>query len=543
MQNMTYFEVLDDNESIQLLLSSSGALLRSHVSLDLTNVEYENEWATICSNQICSIVERLKVSDVTFLRKFNSDEGYRLRFLRTGPPARIIPDKIRSLGELNRYRFTQEELLRLLLLKKVDHSELLKGYQVEGVDWLANNRKAILADDMGLGKTAQSICALSRLLIEGLVDNAVVICPRALVANWIGEIEKWAPELCAVRVPNFGEGNQHYWSRLLGNFHIAVTHYDQFRKPPQELACKAGLFILDEAHRLRNFRSQIHIGIKGLNASRIWALTGTPIENKISDLADLISLLEPKKFPPGIGTRSIRTIKSQARPYLMRRLKSDVLSDLPKAIEKVELLVMEPDQKRQYEILKMKLKKAQQSEILSMINQLRSVCDLVPKTGQSIKADRCLEILDEIRLRDEKCIIFSYLLEPLRELQRRIIKLFGTDSCRLLEGDMDIKDRVETVSFFKGNESCSALLASARVGGEGLTLTEANHVIFFNEWWNPTANWQARDRVVRLGQEKEVLVHKLRCSGTIEERLDEILAFKGDLIDAVINVLAQDQVQ
>jgi len=178
---------------------------------------------------------------------------------------------------------------------------------------------------------------------------------------------------------------------------------------------------------------------------------------------------------------------------------------------------------------------------LALLTRLQGLCDIDPETGQSCKVDRIIHLLGRILERGEKAVIFSYRLEPLRVLRKRIVDSWGAERVVWLTGEMDNEDRDRAVSYFRGDGQALALLASTRVGGEGLTLVEANHVFLFNQWWNPSANDQARDRVVRTGQRRGVRVYRFCCRATIEESLEEILKSKRALFADAVDRLARGE--
>ena len=537
-----YISVFSTDRGLSIKLSSEAHNNSFYFpEIDKHTIIFEDGVFQITGEGIVQLITLLAKSDVSFPMKIDSSTGYKVNFPNENPDNKSVPLNIKNKSQLNKYKYSPAELLRPFFLKEPDNLALLKLYQKEGINWLLKRPKAILADDMGLGKTVQAIRALSELLSNHEITNAIVLCPSSLISNWLAEFQKWAPSICVLSIPNFGRNKSSYWSRLYGSFHVAVANYDQFRSPPK--ICQEerfDLLIADEAHRLRKPESQIHKSIRGMPTKRFWALTGTPVERDAVDLAAMLSLLEPKKFSPRLAGKSNIALKSQARQYVKRRLKKDVIAELPEVFEKVELLEMTADQRKAYDLLRMKSSSRKLGDVFVTFNTLRALCDLTPEKKTGVKIDRCLDILEEIKLVRQKCIIFSFSLDPLYALKRRVIRDFGRGSCRLLEGEMSIEDRDKALEDFKKNPDCLVLLCSAKVGGEGLTITEANHVIFFNEWWNPSTNWQARDRVVRLGQEREVLVYRLRCKDTIEECLDQILTKKGDLMDTLVNVLATE---
>ncbi len=231
-------------------------------------------------------------------------------------------------------------------------------------------------------------------------------------------------------------------------------------------------------------------------------------------------------------------LRADARPYLLRRLKKDVLGELPDVIDTKELLELTPQQQLAYSSARSQPLPKDEGEVLHRLTLLRSICDVEPQSGASTKLDRIVEILQAVQEAGEKAVVFSYLLRPLDVLARRLVKEYPNLGAVTLKGELSTDERGRVLREFKSDKRIVALLCSSRVGGEGLTLTEANHVIFINEWWNPSANTQARDRVVRLGQEKIVHVHRFRCKETIEEALDHILKRKSEIFANVVDALA-----
>ena len=447
------------------------------------------------------------------------------------------PRRIESASQGALHRPLIEELIVPLVFEISPHDSL-RPFQEFGVRWLVERKAGILADDMGLGKTAQALRALQELVISGTIRSAVVICPKSLLANWEAECRRWVPELAAVRVVPIRTESNEVWSAILGRSHIIITSYQQLRPLPKSLAeASFNLVIADEAHRLRRAESKVVKSFRHLKAERIWALTGTPIERHEVDLATLLSLLEPTRFSLRSASAGIQELRRQARPYLLRRLKRHMLGELPEVIDTKEIIELTDRQERAYESARSKPLSDDIGEILQRFNLMRSICDLEPKSGSSCKLDRIVEILQAVEAVEEKAVVFSYLLRPLEVLASRLTRNHPQLGAVTLKGTLTNDERVRILREFKSEKRIVALLCSSRVGGEGLTLTEANHVIFINEWWNPSANDQARDRVVRIGQERIVHVHRFRCKGTIEESLERILRRKSETFANVVDAL------
>ena len=458
--------------------------------------------------------------------------------LDVNPPRPRPPSRLRTTHDTTMQRPHIEELIAPLLFHSPQRSSL-RPFQEVGVRWLKAQRVGILADDMGLGKTAQALQALRELVEQGAVRSALVICPKSLVANWETECLRWVPGLTVVRVtPAKGKANA-VWSAILGRSHIIITNYEQLRTVPAPLCAeRLELIVADEAHRLRGSQTKLVKAFRTMDAERIWALTGTPIERNELDLATLLSLLQPTRFSIKSATSESETLRSRARPYLLRRMKRDVLAELPSVMDNTEVLELTSKQHQTYRLVCSRPFVEEEDSVLKRLTLMRSICDADPATGASTKLDRVTEILESVREANEKAVVFSYLLQPLHELLKRLAKVRPVLQAISLTGKLTHVEREQAVSQFRTDGNVVALLCSSRVGGEGLTLTEANHVIFVNEWWNPSANAQSRDRVVRIGQKKVVHVHRFRCRGTVEEILDEILARKTKTFADVVDALA-----
>ena len=364
------------------------------------------------------------------------------------------------------------------------------------------------------------------------------MCPKSLLANWEAECERWVPRLTVVRSIPAREDSNEVWSAILGRSHIIITSFEQLRPLPSPLATESiELVIADEAHRLRRTQTKLVRSFRLMNADRMWALTGTPIERHPVDLATLLSLLEPSRFSAKSDAIDAG-LRALAQPYMLRRLKADVLRELPEVIDTTETIELTPRQHRAYTSARSQPLPKEVGEALHRLTILRSICDVEPESGASAKLDRILEILQVVQDAGEKAVVFSYLLRPLEVLLARMAQERPPLGAVTLTGKLEVAERTRVIQRFKSDDNVVALLCSSRVGGEGLTLTEANHVIFINEWWNPSANAQARDRVVRMGQERVVHVHRFRCKETIEEVLDQILARKSETFANIVDALA-----
>ena len=436
-------------------------------------------------------------------------------------------------------RLKVSDLIRPLLLDQ-PNLKALYPFQIQGVGWLLKQPRCVLADDMGLGKTVQVIAATRLLFYRAEIRSALVVCPKSLIANWEHEFTNWAPELGVAVVTPPAHIRESAWKALVGYRHVLLTNYEQFRELPSILRdSNPDLIIADEAHRLRNRETQVTSGSARLNSVRFWALTGTPIERDIKDFATLLSLVDPKHFSPSDSRMHPSSLKSRARPYILRRRKHDVLKDLPEVRDITKMLDLTDGQKRAYaNTLQQRYTAKGREEKLALLTKLQTICDFDTESYESCKITKAIDLLEKISQKHEKAVLFSYRLKPLRELERKILSKWGHDAAELLIGEMESDRRSQAVENFRNSDKTFVLLASSRIGSEGLTLVEANHVILFNQWWNPSSNEQARDRVVRIGQRRNVCVYRFCCRGTIEESLAQVLKSKKELYDHVVENMA-----
>ena len=426
-----------------------------------------------------------------------------------------------------------DSLLPLLTEQSVELP--LYPYQRAGVSRLLRAKRLLLADDMGLGKTLQVVASLKKLLESGRVYRVLVVAPTSLLTNWAVECLKWAPEI-SVRVG--GGATARATIRACWNYaHVIITNYEQLRSVPKPLTVRMpDVVVLDEAHRVRSWENQAVRGIRRLKPEYMWALTGTPLEKGRIDLVGLMSLLVPggfrrrdERLPPWL-------LRAKIRPYTLRREKAHVLAELPSITFRPEHVNLSEKQRRRYDEV---LRDAHSAgNPVALFGQLRTLCDYDPKSGESGKLDRVVELLEDIVEGEQKAIVFSYLLEPLRLLGNRL-KRRGLPFCGIYEGQLNAVARQRMIEAFRSLPGGGALLASLRAAGEGLTLTEAQHVVLINRWWNPSSNAQAIDRVHRIGQRRPVTVYYLQATETIEERLSELLADKEEIFEETVAALAE----
>ena len=397
---------------------------------------------------------------------------------------------------------------------------------------------------MGLGKTLQAISASAELIKEMKIANVLIICPTALCSNWAYEINKWLPYFSVIQINNAGKSKNKIWSKLNNFSHFMITNYEQLRKIPEILYnSPIDLIIADEAHKIRKGSSEIYNSISKLKYKRFWALSGTPIEKDEDDIAHLLKIIDPELNLPVLRKLDNFSLKVTLKEYLLRRMKTDVLDELVEIEEIRHEIDLSDNQKKSYKRILESEEIKNRKQSLKIFSSLKTICDLDPDGNSSSKIEYIEELCEKITKRGEKCVIFSFWLDPLYSLNKVLNKKFGKKSNKLFVGSLDAKDRENVLSVFKNSKDCFVLLCSGKLGSEGLNLTEANHVIFFNKWWNPSNNDQARDRIYRIGQEKKCFIHSLITIDTIESRVDEILSEKDKISDEIIESLVKNEVK
>jgi len=446
----------------------------------------------------------------------------------------------------------------------------LRDYQFKGLAWLFHLKKfgygALLADDMGLGKTVQIIALIAE---EKLVQPALIICPTSVIGNWVAEFQRFAPQLRIAVHHGAERSNTQQLAGKLKGMDVLITSYAiAWRDYPCLSAMQWGIMVIDEAHNIKNPFTKQSKHIKKIRAAHRIALTGTPIENRLSDLWSIMDFLNPGFFPPWEAfkerfakpiekendERKAALLRSVVGPFMLRRLKTDktIIAELPEKIEKVEWCSLTSEQATLYQavvdetIAAVKENPGQRMEILAAITKLKQICnhpanflkDSKELGERSGKVVRLLEIVNMCLEADESCLIFSQYTEMTNLLYSHLKKNLKVPVMHF-HGSLTRKERDRIVLEFREN-GIKVLILSLKAGGTGLNLAEANHVIHFDRWWNPAVENQASDRAYRIGQKKNVFVYKFITEGTIEERIDEIINRKQHLSHSIIDKTVLD---
>jgi superfamily II DNA or RNA helicase len=438
------------------------------------------------------------------------------------------------------------------------HAEL-RPYQQTGYAWLRYVARlglgGCLADDMGLGKTIQVISLLLDLKRDPQRKASLLVVPASLIANWKAELARFAPGL-SVAVVHPSEANQgDIGPDTADTFDLLITTYGVLVRTEWLRQHRWRLAVLDEAQAIKNSGTKQTRAAKELTADSRIAMTGTPVENRLSDLWSLFDFLNPgllgtaKQFS-GFVMRlqnapapSFAPLRDLVRPYILRRLKTDkrVIADLPDKTEVNAYCSLSKHQAALYQKaiddLALQLRTAdgiqRRGVVLAQLMRLKQICNHPAQaTGtndyaadRSGKFRRLAEIAEEIAARQEKALVFTQFREIAEPLADYLATLFGRPGL-VLHGGTGVKKRKELVEQFQREDGPPFFVLSLKAGGTGLNLTAAAHVIHFDRWWNPAVENQATDRAFRIGQKKNVVVHKFICRGTVEERIDEMIARK-----------------
>jgi len=456
-------------------------------------------------------------------------------------------------------------------LAQVDPGDALRGtlrpYQQVGVRWLYLLAKlglgACLADDMGLGKTLQVLSLLSVLKRQAGAkpQPSLLVAPASLLANWAAEMERFTPGLKAlVAHPSALPAAElkAFTKERLEDVDLVITSYGSLLRVPWMTEVSWRLAVLDEAQAIKNPEAKQTRAVKKLKAGARLALTGTPVENRLGDLWSIFDFVNPgllgsskefTRFAKQLANQphgSFLPLRELVRPYILRRLKTDktVIADLP---DKTEIKAFCPLSRRQAALYEQAVKDlaAQLADasgiqrkglVLSFLMRFKQICNHPSQwlgdgawgEDESGKWARLRDIAEVVAAKQEKMLVFTQFREVTGPLAAFLGSVFERPGL-VLHGQTAVKNRQQLVRRFQEDESVGFFVLSLKAGGAGLNLTAASHVVHFDRWWNPAVENQATDRAFRIGQTKNVLVHKFVCRGTVEEKIDEMIESKRQL--------------
>ncbi len=447
----------------------------------------------------------------------------------------------------------------------------LRHYQRRGYSWLYFLKKwgfgACLADDMGLGKTIQTLALIRQDINNGETKPVLLICPTTVINNWKKETEKFTPGLTATvhHGSNRIKGKKFTViakinDLIITSFGLLYRDLDSFKQVDW-----AGI-VVDEAQNIKNSQTKASKAVRSLKGDYRIALTGTPVENHVGDLWSIMDFLNPgmlgnitsfkqlfhKPITLYRDENAAQKLKKTVTPFILRRLKTDknIIKDLPDKIESKEYCTLTKEQVSLYKAVADEvIAQVQEAEgiarrglVLSALTRLKQVCnhpvqyyqDNSELHDRSGKLKRTIELLTEIYANGERTLIFTQYYEMGAILQQVIQQHFGKEAC-FLHGKITKKKRDEMIHRFQNSQDAPFFfILSLKAGGTGITLTKANNVIHYDRWWNPAVEQQATDRAFRIGQHKNVQVHKLVVTGTLEEKIDELILQKEEIAKKVV---------
>ena len=562
-------KALSKKEIETLLASSEGlALIRGRW------VEVDREKLSEVLDHWCNVQERAQAGGVSFAEAMRLLAGADLSGLSNDGVAEARPEWSEVVagkwltGKLDSLRSPQ---IRAEIESGAGLSAELRPYQKFGVQWLWALRSlelgGCLADDMGLGKTIQVLAILSMLRRKHIEGTDLIVVPASLIDNWHSEIQRFAPELkvlvahpshipgVAIKTMPVSDVDAH---------DAVITSYATVMRADWMREYVWRCVILDEAQAIKNPGAKQTSAIKALDANWRLALTGTPVENKLGDLWSVLDFLNPgllgsaKAFNGFCRSLSARRhnayapLRTLVQPYILRRLKTDkrVISDLPEKTEMTAFCLLSKHQAALYQKSVKELKQTiedvegiqRRGVVLAFLMRFKQICnhpsqwlgDNQYDAGHSGKFARLRELSELIAARQDKVLVFTQF----REMTEPLVSFLGVVFGKLglsLHGGTAVKKRQSLVKRFQDDENIPFMVLSLKAGGTGLNLTAASHVIHFDRWWNPAVENQATDRAFRIGQKRNVLVHKFVCKGTVEERIDELITEKRQLSDEILS--------
>ena len=422
----------------------------------------------------------------------------------------------------------------------VDWPNDLMPFQVQGIHLLVERDRLLLADEMGLGKTIQALAALRLLALRGEVTSCLIVAPASVLAQWRDQFARWAPELRLSPIRGSPEARDAQWSTPA---HAHLVSYETLRAD-LALARKQvwDVVIADEAQRIKNPETEVAVAMKRLARRRAWALTGTPLENRLDDLASILEFTRPRSedaIPtPVMSDPRLRWALSELQ---LRRRKREVLAELPPKLLSELVLPMAPEQRRAYDraetegVVELRALGAavRISNVLELIVRLKQLCNFDPVSGASAKLSDLNQRLDQLRESGERALVFTQFVDRTFGAEAIAARL-AAHAPLMLTGSLSLAQREQVLWRFRSDPRHRVLVLSLRAAGVGLDLQEASYVFHFDRWWNPAVEDQASDRTHRMGQIRPVHVYAYALEDSVEERIVQILRDKRLLFEDVV---------
>ncbi|BBA78765.1 Non-specific serine/threonine protein kinase [cyanobacterium endosymbiont of Rhopalodia gibberula] len=536
-------------------------------------VEINGEWITLQPSDIQAV--KTVFNDSCNQLKFSVEDALRLSIGDNKMIAKLPVINFKTSGVLQKLinNFTNNQSIEIINNPPGFEGEL-RPYQKRGVSWLVFLEQwglgACLADDMGLGKTPQLLAFLLHLKAQEMLREPVLlVCPTSVLNNWEREVKKFSPTLSTLIHHGEKRKKGKSFTKIVKSKHLVITSYPLVYRDTEilEQVEWKGL-VLDEAQNIKNPQAKQSQAVRRLKTEFRVALTGTPVENRLSELWSILDFLNPgflgnqrffqRRFAEPIekyGDReSVQILRSLVRPFILRRLKSDqnIIQDLPEKQEINVFCGLSPEQGRLYQELvdnslyelESKTGIQRQGIIFSLLIKLKQICNhpaqflkekqlrIPERSGKLMRLEAMLEELIE---EDDRALIFTQFSEWGKLLQSYLQKRFSQDVL-FLYGATRREKRQEMIDRFQNDPNGPAIfILSLKAGGTGLNLTRANHVFHVDRWWNPAVENQATDRAFRIGQKRNVQIHKFICTGTLEEKINDLLENKKQLAEQTVD--------
>ena len=447
----------------------------------------------------------------------------------------------------------------------------LRPYQERGFSWLSFLRRwelgACLADDMGLGKTVQALAMVQHEWNKGNRKPTLVICPTSLTGNWQKESQRFTPDLPVLVHHGIHRAKGESFESEVKKNAIVISSYSLLHRDIDVLKkIEWGTCILDEAQNIKNPKTKQARSARSIEADFRVALTGTPVENNVGDLWSIMEYLNPaflgsqaefkRSFLMPIQAShesgAVDKLKKLTAPFILRRLKTDknIIKDLPQKMEMKVYCNLTKEQAALYESIVREVENTLDSAdgiqrkglVLATLTKLKQICnhpgqylqESSPLDKRSGKLSRLTEMLEEIHEVGDRALVFTQFVEMGKLVQQHLQETFGRETL-FLHGGVSKQHRDEMIERFQTDpDGPHVFVLSLKAGGTGLNLTRANHVFHYDRWWNPAVEDQATDRVYRIGQTKNVQIHKFLCVGTLEEKIDDMIEAKKGLAATIV---------
>lgn len=560
--NLLSIDITAEGYSMEELIEMLGAYRRGKKYHRLK----DGSFAAVGSglSELAELVQNLNIDDKDLENNDLSVPQYRMLYLdsiQSDADGMRISRSKNFKSAIRDYKSMINDLQWAAVPDKLD--DVMRDYQKYGFRWMktiaAYGFGGILADDMGLGKTLQAIAIMLDMKANGGVKS-IVVCPSSLALNWDAEIKRFAPELKAAVITGTA-AVRHEKLENIDDYEVVITSYQTLaRDIAKYKKVKFDVQFVDEAQYIKNHGTQMAKAAKGINSKIRFALTGTPVENSLAELWSMFDFIMPgylfkytyfkKLYEKPIvkegDKNAVKALQRLVSPFMLRRLKKEVLTELPDKVETVLRAELDDEQSKVYSAnvaeVKMSMSKIggdgrEKIKILAMLTRLRQLCcdpHLVYEnyTGGSAKLDMCMELVETCVKSGHKLLLFSQFTSMLDIIQKKLDEM-GI-STYVLTGATKPKERLRMVNSFNSN-AVNVFLISLKAGGTGLNLTGADIVIHYDPWWNVSAENQASDRVYRIGQTRNVQIYKLIAEKTIEERIIELQERKSELSDIAVN--------